>query len=273
LYLCSPCQRELRDACGQLLPNGYRGGGFIEWLQDEALGNTRKGESARRSTEKGSPMMHNEHASTLLTQLHAMLTTWVSHLCGTEVSTTSTTTAAAIWLANNIPTIACNEAAGEIFAQVRKAIDDIERMINRPIPPRFLGPCPIWVSASHDKKCQKIHPHACTTALIAKVGLTEVTCPQCHTVHDVERLLEQQLRDTDDKSFTMSELWKLILPVMRLYVPLRTLQHWAARGQMIPTGYDIQGEPKFLLHDVRELWIARPQQGATGAAAHKIRGV
>lgn len=181
------------------------------------------------------------------------------------------TTAAAVFLSRRVPVIACREDAGRCFVEVRNAIDDIERLINRPRQPRPLGPCPTWVSSGHDKDCQKSHPHQCTIALAAQRGADEVECPHCHTTHNVERLMEQQLRDTDDKSFTMSELWKMILPVMELYVPLRTLQEWAAKGKLMPTGYDKENKPKFLLRDVRELWEARPQRGVTGAAAHKTQ--
>jgi hypothetical protein len=183
----------------------------------------------------------------------------------------TSTIAAAVWLSKHIPAIACHEAAGLLFMDVKRAVDDIERMINRPPPERALGPCPTWVSRDHDKECQKTHPHQCTTALTAKMGVTEVICPHCHITHNVDRLLEQQLSDTDDKSFTISELWKLMLPLLRLYVPLRTLQEWVSRGKLMPTGYDKDGKPKFLLRDVRELWEARPQRGKTGAAAHKTR--
>lgn len=82
LYLCSVCQSELKSmlrglVVGQELPNGQRGIGFIEALEDAALGRTRLGESARRSSEKGSPMLHNERASELLDNVHSMLLRWV----------------------------------------------------------------------------------------------------------------------------------------------------------------------------------------------------
>lgn len=82
LNLCSVCQSELRSmlvglAVGQVLPNGTRGAGWIEYLEDSAQGRTRLGESARRSTERGSPMLHNERASDLLDNVHTMLVKWV----------------------------------------------------------------------------------------------------------------------------------------------------------------------------------------------------
>lgn len=83
VHLCSSCQRDLRDmliglAVGQELPNGHRGQGWIANLEDAVHGRTRLGESARRSTEKGSPMLHNERASDLYTNIHDMLERWVS---------------------------------------------------------------------------------------------------------------------------------------------------------------------------------------------------
>jgi hypothetical protein len=80
--LCRVCQGELKDmliglAVGQELPNGQRGAGWIEYLEDAAHGKTRLGESARRSSEKGSPMLHNERASDLLNNVHDMLIRWV----------------------------------------------------------------------------------------------------------------------------------------------------------------------------------------------------
>jgi hypothetical protein len=64
-------------AVGQVLPNGQRGAGWLENLEDAAWGRTRLGESARRSSEKGSPMLHNERASDLLENVHDMLLRWV----------------------------------------------------------------------------------------------------------------------------------------------------------------------------------------------------
>ena len=82
LFLCGVCQDSLRDmlrglAVGQELPNGQRGAGWLEFLEDAALGRTRLGESARRSTDRGSPMLHHEAASELHNNIHTMLLQWV----------------------------------------------------------------------------------------------------------------------------------------------------------------------------------------------------
>lgn len=80
--LCGVCQRELRDmltglVVGQELPNGRRAAGWLEFLEDAALGRTRLGESARRSTERGSPMLHSARHSDLYNDVTDMLLRWV----------------------------------------------------------------------------------------------------------------------------------------------------------------------------------------------------
>ncbi|GAB4998391.1 hypothetical protein MAHJHV65_43540 [Mycobacterium avium subsp. hominissuis] len=97
LYLCNDCTEELHDmlqglAIGQELPNGHTGASFIEYLQDEAWGRTRKGGSARRSNERTTPLLvrlgpdANATAETqwagspseILDNLHTTLLDWVT---------------------------------------------------------------------------------------------------------------------------------------------------------------------------------------------------
>lgn len=86
LHLCNRCQNNLRDTLTQL---AYRTAtnhttgeqrpapGWLELLEDAALGRTRLGESARRSTEHSTPMPVNLTASQLLEDVHAMLQRWI----------------------------------------------------------------------------------------------------------------------------------------------------------------------------------------------------
>jgi hypothetical protein len=85
LFLCQACTTDLRDmllglAQGPEL-NGKRAAGWIEYLEDAALGRTRLGESARRSTERNTPLPVNLGASKLLGNVHAMLARWVQDIC------------------------------------------------------------------------------------------------------------------------------------------------------------------------------------------------
>jgi hypothetical protein len=177
----------------------------------------------------------------------------------------STTKSAAIWLANHTSSIACDEAAGMCCDEVKSAVELIVMVINRPEPDhRYLGPCPTRLTDNYGERI-------CNTQLTARPDEKHVQCPQCKTTHTVEVLHDQQLRDTDAKSFTLSELFKMVLPVNREYVPLRTLQQWVNRGRLVPTGYNADGDPRFLLADVRALRLAKPQKSPTGAGEHRKR--
>lgn len=86
LHLCSRCQGELRDTLTNLArrtnTNRETGEtrpapGWLELLEDAALGRTRLGESARRSTDRNTPLPVNLGASELLEATTAMLGRWV----------------------------------------------------------------------------------------------------------------------------------------------------------------------------------------------------
>lgn len=89
-------------------------------------------------------------------------------------------TSAALHLSQHVPLIACREDAGDCFREVRNAVEDIEKCINRPVPPRRLGPCPTLVA----------HHQACATMLTAPRKATEVICPECKMGYTVEHLVE-----------------------------------------------------------------------------------
>jgi hypothetical protein len=169
----------------------------------------------------------------------------------------------ALWLADNTATIARHETAGDCYRDIKTIIDTIERVINRPIADRFLGPCPQLLSDNYGERI-------CNTELTSGRDDRSVQCPACKTTHTVEQLHADQMERTNGMSFTLSQLYRMVLPINREYIPLRTLQHWVANGRLIPTGYE-DDEPRFLLADVRRLQTQKPQTAATGAAAEKYR--
>ena len=84
-FLCGSCQHELRDlltglAVGQELANGRHAPGWLEYLEDAALGRTRLGESARRSTDRNTPLPVHLGASQLLRNIEDTLLRW-AHTC------------------------------------------------------------------------------------------------------------------------------------------------------------------------------------------------
>jgi len=269
--MCNTCTSELRElllgmARGFHLGEGRWSRAWLAALEDAALGQTRLGESERFSSDRNSPLPFSESASLLMDNVHGMLTTWVRHVCesrGIPVSRAFAVTSARMsaWLSCHVDAIAQDEAAGEIYGDVEGAVEQIERVINRPVPDRYLGPCPV-IGENNE---------VCNAQLTTSRDASNVECQRCHTLHSVTALHEAQMRTTDQMSFTISELYRLILPVMREYVPDRTLRHWRSTGALVPTGYDSDNEPRFLLADVRALRDKKTQRKATGAAARGTR--
>jgi hypothetical protein len=155
----------------------------------------------------------------------------------------TTTTDLALFLARHVPAIACDEAAGELFTDVRNTVDAIERMINRPRPEKVLGPCPTLVG----------HHQECAVHLTAPHGAIEIVCSKCDQTHNVEQLSERLFQQMHYRTFTIRELLDVVLPRLEEWVPRRTLYDWAAKGKLIPSGYSPDGYPLYVLADVRAL--------------------
>ncbi len=183
----------------------------------------------------------------------------------------TTSTHLARWLHANVSAIAASEDFDLIYTEIAEVIRDIERAVDVPRPPHMFGPCPEMVDEGHDEDCDQKHPHQCDTELRGHRRATEVKCDSCGTVQPIEGLFERQAEFAGGNSYTLAELDGTILPALREYVPLRTMQHWAATGKINPTGYTTKGEPRFMLDDIRQMWASRDRTNATGAAAHRKR--
>ncbi|HVT99949.1 MAG TPA: hypothetical protein VHE33_20785 [Acidobacteriaceae bacterium] len=163
------------------------------------------------------------------------------------------TIAMAAWLSRNIPAIACDEASGELFRDVQNAVEAIERMINRPIPDRVLGPCPTLVA----------HHQECATQLTAPRHATEIVCPACDQTHSTEQLTERLFRQMEYRTFTIRELLDVVLPRLEEWVPRSTLYFWVAKKKLTSSSSNAEGEPLYLLSDVRKLRSAQPRTRQT----------
>ena len=92
-YLCARCQVALTElleglAIGTELPDGRMSRPWLQCLEDARLGDTRLGESARRSTERNTPLPVHLGAS----QLYDDITATLQHWCEVVSSNTETLT-------------------------------------------------------------------------------------------------------------------------------------------------------------------------------------
>lgn len=227
----------------------------------------------------------NARASRLTDKVGNALTTIVRDLCesrGAELPSQLLTTSQtgrtgvalycqlARWLSGQISAIAANEGAGQIYAELHTLMGDdhhegeIGRVVNRPVPMRWLGRCPTWVE---DKRA------ACGFELRCRQDAAEVYCPRCRQVHNPDRLQLLMMNDLERKKLT----WEQLLKANRMQpeefqVKERELRRWRQLGKLKPRGYRRGGPdgslvisrhsnddvPLYLWPDVRRL---RGEQG------------
>ena len=152
------------------------------------------------------------------------------------------TASIALFLAANVGAIACDEQAGDCYADIRAAVDAIDRMINRPIPPRYCGPCPAVVGDAGE---------TCDTALLADRKATEVQCWSCHTLHDVDTIEQELWARVDEWLLSPSEI-TMVMDYFGEPVPPSTIRRWKMEGKLPIRGYR-DGKPRYWSADVRRL--------------------
>lgn len=285
LFLCLTHITALRDALREMP-------WWLGKLKDAAVGDVKLGEPSRRGTraheldeftgadgadkldkarragrfDLDKVLAHgrvNAKASRLRDQAGNDLVTWVRHICETRGVTPASTDAkgCAEWLAEHVHAIASDEAAGECYNAIIDLTDQIRRVVNRPEPPRFCGPCTTELTDEQRAKFDDGRTH-CRVQLYAKRAARVVTCPECRTEHNIDELQEAMLTEADEYSFSVSDLVDFILPKIGIGVPRRTLQHWAKVGELVPSGWE-SNVARYQLGHVREVAGAKRRNRAT----------
>lgn len=148
--------------------------------------------------------------------------------------------ALALFLAHNTHAIAANQHAATCYNDIQHAINEIERLINRPIQPIECGPCPTL-----DK-----NQNICAVGLSAKRGEIEVCCWKCKTTYNIERLIQKRLNEVPNLMFTTTQVLRVMARIGEP-IPDSTWRRWRAQGTIQPAG-ELYGEPSYNLDDVRK---------------------
>lgn len=250
LFLCKTCTDELHTIL-TMLPR------WLAHLEEAATGQTKMGENAPRASSDEAPIRFNGKASRLLDQAHGILVSWVRELCETRgvrykprswMATAKGSpfidvklddnTVMLFWLADNVGAIAGDEDAVRCYTEMVYLRDSIERVINRPTAPRFVGPCPALLE---DRT-------RCGTQLLADRAAENVTCPVCKNTYNVEDAITRLLLEVRNFSFSITDL-HLMLTKLEMPVPRKTLYDWVYKGRITPTGQHA-GKSVYLLADV-----------------------
>jgi hypothetical protein len=171
-----------------------------------------------------------------------------------------TASAMAIWLRDRVSSLASAECAGESFKDVQRAVQDMERAVNRPPEPKTCGPCPTLgrhgeVDGKPVFTIDADSRAKCGTRLEAKATAKTVRCPVCRQDHDTEELIARTLNEQQFMLYTIPEMVDVVLPKLNEHIPQQTLQRWHASQLLKPAGYTTcRGKtiPQFTLFDVRK---------------------
>ena len=193
----------------------------------------------------------NLRASELLAEIADSLAYWCRVLCEARginyaASPLPATVGAnhARWLRVNVGAIAGYEDAADIVGDIEGHLEDIVKVVNRPVRWWHLGPCPGW---RDDQPCQ--------TELRVPEGSEEVHCRRCKNTHTVQLLLLARKAEAEQKHMTKRELtrYNRELPP-EFQIPPRTLQHWLDSGRLAAC-LEVAGDPLYSWMDVRLLML------------------
>jgi hypothetical protein len=196
----------------------------------------------------------NHRASELLAEISDSLAYWCRVLCEArgenytpyKASPLPTALGAehARWLRINTGAIAGHQDAADILGDIETHLEDIVRIVNRPIRWWHLGECPGWRD-----------DEPCLNELRVPEGSEEVQCRRCKTRHTVHLLLLARKAEAENKHMTKRELtrYNRELPA-EFQIPPRTLQHWLDSGRLAAC-LELAGDPLYSWVDVRLLML------------------
>jgi hypothetical protein len=239
---------------------------FLRFLREAALGQSRLGAAQRRRRGDEQPLSLNLRAADLLGDAQSTLSTLVSHLCASRGVPMPETDMSGLcaFLSANVWAIAADEAADEHMGDIEDLIERIDRCINRPSPPKFLGPCitdPAPDDVLSERRDHGDHETRCGRALVADRTARTVDCSQCHRTHDIESVMTALLEDAGHMLITVAELVDWVLPRLEEPVPRRTLERWIQTGEIPVRGNDSRGAVMVQLAEVRAVRRRRPRHG------------
>ena len=289
LFLCRRCVDDLRANLTALATtrttDGRRTSGLLEDLADVVLKRTRMGGTnghRKRGDELPAPFEPDTtqgrqtaqgRADQLLTHAHDLLYAIQADVYaarGLPHPAAQKTAQMAVWLAAHTHTIATHETAGQRCTDIDALVHQIEHIIDRPEPPRFCGPCPHYVD--HNRHCGRLlyaprHRHKAGH----QTPVVEVTCPACHTTHNIDTLTRRLELRADSLRFTSTEILT-VMTALGTPIPQRTWRRWrtenrikirgykrpdnpdGTRGSIGMTRHHTEDEPVYRLAEVRKVY-------------------
>ncbi|MBF6399765.1 hypothetical protein IU438_28765 [Nocardia cyriacigeorgica] len=140
---------------------------------------------------------------------------------------------AAVWLAGHRHALRAHEAAPELLRDIIRAVDALERLVDRPVERRYLGACPAELADGT----------VCGYELRTEIDengrpQTWVRCARasCRTQYEVAAIETKARKLAEQQLYTLADLVRLTAAI-GAPVPKPTLYRWAKERRIEPRGW------------------------------------
>jgi hypothetical protein len=136
------------------------------------------------------------------------------------------TAAFAGWLASHIVYVRQCTDGGELVDEVRYAIAQVRRAVDRPPDLWYAGPC--------DTCHRDVY---CGADTHGRPAVSVIRCHECGTTYDTRDRRAWLLAQATDRIATATEIAQAVPSLYGQRIPVDTIRAWIARGRLVPRGW------------------------------------
>lgn len=172
--------------------------------------------------------------------LNVILTGWAAALGHKEPHAVR---ASSVLLAQ-IREVRAQDWAPVLKQELRGALTDCRRAMDRTAPKIFAGVCPTVENGEE-----------CGTPVYTPEGKTDARCQTCGSTWDLTEWRARAVEAAGYSSGTAAEISRILSdPVRNLILPQCNIRKWVQREKLIAIGVNHDGRPVYLISEVRVLW-------------------
>lgn len=244
---------ELRDLAGRVVgDNGRELDSLPTELETTASRQARLSTGGPRARSSETPLPYHPTASSVANSLRGTLLLAIGTVAGQrqldKPAETVSTTEMADWLYLNIGEIAQAEAAGDLWRALTTAASRPRRVIDRPPPKRYVGPC--------DKCFRDLYVPAVVHSVDYMVDCQTPGCGARYQMNERRAWLLEQAYDRLLTAAEMSRAIRQLVPGDGATIDPSLIRKWAQRGRLtryLPHPKDDRKRPRYRVEEVIHL--------------------
>lgn len=270
-YICPSCAYILDDLLGEIAGSsgipGLAAELDVTLARMDRLG-AQVGGRTPASIEK--PLPYNAHASEKAADLRGVLAAWVRLVADETGDTLPPDVLAELarWLRKWVGWLRHHKAGGDAFREIRDAMREAKRAIDRKPDLWYAGPCNAAIDSAESCECSchvggasvrdcdvpggcgmGHRTGSCDAELYAHPGAYNVVCRDCGTVYDVAARREWLFEALADRLFNSQEMARM-MAYLGWGVRDSTIRGYVHKGLIVSHGTDAKSHPRYRLGDV-----------------------